>query len=86
MILPRTKPLSHLLNRTKYGFGINSNNQEIQRLNHLSYINDIKLCAATNSKLQELLRLTQTFSRDIKKVFGVEKCKTLSIAKMASVV
>jgi hypothetical protein len=32
-------------------------------------------------QLQELLRLTQTFSRDIKMVFGIENCKTLSIAK-----
>jgi len=28
-------PLSYVLNRTNYGFGINYNNQEIQRLNHL---------------------------------------------------
>jgi len=41
----------------------------------------IKLYAATNNQLKELLRPTQTFSRDIKMVFGIEKCKTLSIAK-----
>ena len=50
-------------------------------MNHLIYMNDIKLNAATNSQLQELLRLTQTFSKDIKKVFGIEKCKTLRTAK-----
>jgi hypothetical protein len=44
-------------------------------------MDDIKLYAATNNQLQELLRLTQTFSQDIKMVFGIEKCKTLSIAK-----
>ena len=27
------------------------------------------------------LRLTQTFSRDVKMAFGIEKCKTVSIAK-----
>jgi len=75
-------PLSHLLNRTNYGFGMHSDNQEIQRLNHLVYMNDIKLNSATNSKLKELLRLTETFSRDIKMVFGIEKSKTLSIAKV----
>jgi hypothetical protein len=63
-------PLCYLLNRTNYGFGINSNNQETQRLNHLLYVDDIKLYAATNNELQELLQLTQTFSRD-----GIEKCK-----------
>jgi len=50
-------------------------------LNHLLYVDHIKLHAATNNQLQELLWLTQTFSRDIKMVFGIEKCKTLSIAK-----
>jgi len=53
----------------------------MQQLNHLLYTDDIKLYAATNTQLQELLRLTQTFSRDIKMVFGIEKCKTLCIAK-----
>ena len=38
-------------------------------------MDDIKLYAATNNQLQELLQLTHTFSRDIKKVFGIEKCK-----------
>ena len=53
----------------------------MQRLNHLLYMDDIKLYAATNNQLQELLRLTQPFLRDIKMVFGIEKCKTLCIAK-----
>ena len=44
-------------------------------------MDDIKLYVATNNQLQELLRLTDTFSRDIKMVFGIEKCKTLCIAK-----
>ena len=74
-------PLSHLLNRTNYGFGTHSDNQEMQQLNHLLYMDDTKLYAATNNQLQELLRLTQTFSRDTKMVFGIVKCKTLCIAK-----
>jgi len=53
----------------------------MQRLNRLLYMDDIKPYAATNSQLQELLQLTKTFSRDIKMVFGIEKCKTLCIAK-----
>jgi hypothetical protein len=44
-------------------------------------MDDIKLHAAKNIQLQELLRLTQTFSRDIKMVFGTETCKILSTAK-----
>ena len=74
-------PLSYLLNRTNYGFGIHSGGQEMQQLNYLLYMDEIKLYAATNSQLQELLRLTRTFSRDIKMVFGIEKCKKLCIVK-----
>jgi hypothetical protein len=74
-------PLSYLLNRTNCGFGINSNNQETQRLNNLLYVDDIILYAATNNQLQELLQLAHTFSRDIGMTFGIEKCKTLSIVK-----
>jgi hypothetical protein len=44
-------------------------------------MDDIKLHAATNNQLRELLWLTQTFSRDIKMVYGIEKCKTLSIPR-----
>jgi hypothetical protein len=44
-------------------------------------MDDIMLYVAKNSQLQELLRHTQTFSRDIKMVFGIEMCKALSIAK-----
>ena len=74
-------PLFYLLNRTNCGFGIHSGNQEMQRLNGILYMDDIELYAAPSSQLQELLRLTQTCSRDIKMVFGLEKCKTLCIAK-----
>jgi hypothetical protein len=44
-------------------------------------MDDIKLYAATNNQIQGRLQLTKTFSRDIKMSFGIEKCKTLSIAK-----
>ena len=70
-----TNPPSHRLNIT------NCNNQEIQRSNHLLYMDDINLYAATDKQIQGLLQLTQTFSRDIKMSFGIEKCKTLRIAK-----
>ena len=37
-------------------------------------MDDIKLYAATNNQLKELW-LTETFSRDIKMVFGIENAK-----------
>jgi hypothetical protein len=44
-------------------------------------MDDIKLYAATNNQLKELPRLTVTFSRDIKMVFGIEKCKIFKYCK-----
>jgi hypothetical protein len=78
---PALNPLFCLLNRKNYGFGINSNNQEMQRLTHLLCMDDIKLYAATDNQLQGLLQLIQTFSRDIKMSFEIQNCKTLSTAK-----
>ena len=81
IIIIMINPLSYLLSIKSYGFGIHSDNQEMQRLNHLLYMDYIKIYAATNNQLQGLLLLNQTFSRDIKMVFGIGKCKTLCIAK-----
>ena len=42
MVLPCTEP-PFSLNRTNYGFGLHFDNQKIQRLNHLIYMDDINL-------------------------------------------
>jgi len=60
---------------------LKNNNNNNNNNNNLLYMDDIKLYEATNNQLQELLWLIQTFSRDIKMLFGIEKCKTLCIAK-----
>jgi len=72
MVLPCTESL---LNRTNYGFGIHPYNQKIQRLNDLIYMDDIKLYAATNSQLKELLRLTETFQETLKCYLGFKNAK-----------
>jgi len=43
--------------------------------------NTNKLYAATYNQLQKLLQLNQTFSRDIKMVFGIEKFKTFILQR-----
>ena len=70
-----------MLNKTNCGFGVHCGNREMQRQNHLLHTDAIKMYASTPNQLQELLWLTHTFSRDIKMAFGIEKCKTLYIAK-----
>ena len=59
IIIIITNPLSYLLNRTNYGFGIHSDNQEMQRLNHLLYMDDVKLYGATNKNFYSPLTLFQ---------------------------
>lgn len=68
-------PLSNMLNDTKYGISITQN----QKLNHLLYMDDIKLYASTDHQLTTLNNLTAKFSEDIHMEFGVDKCKTLAI-------
>ena len=75
------KHLSYLLKRTKHVFGIHCCKQETQRLNHLLYMDDIELYAATHNQLQELLRLTHTFSRDNKSYFGLKSAKYFALQR-----
>ena len=67
--------ISYLLKRTNCSFDIHFGNQEMKRLYHLLYMDNIKLHVATKNQLQEILRLTQTFSRDIKWYLGLKSAK-----------
>ena len=44
-------------------------------------MDDIKLYAATETQLKELLKITDTFTSDINMEFGINKCKLLHINK-----
>ena len=67
-------PFSYLLNRTNYGFGIHSGNQEMQRLNHLLYIDYIKLYAATINYKNFYSPLT-LFQETLKWYLGLKSAK-----------
>ena len=74
-------PLSAILNDTKHGFHIRNNRQTQYILNHLMYMDDIKLYASTKTQLNSLLNATEKFTTDIKMEFGIAKCKTTHIEK-----
>ena len=59
-------PLSSRLNLTKYGFAIKNNKKEVARVNHLLYMDDLKLLGAIANQLQQMLRIVEEFSNDIK--------------------
>jgi hypothetical protein len=44
-------PLTNLLNSTGYGFNIRHNNTTLSKLNHLLYMDDIKLYASKKNHI-----------------------------------
>ena len=65
-------PISHILNSSNNGYNISKPSQH--KITHLLYMDDLKLYASTNQQLDNLIRLTETFSTDIGMAFGTEKC------------
>lgn len=72
-------PLSFMLNSSKYGYVIQKDGKA--KITHLLYMDDIKLYGASRHQLNYLLKITETFSKDINMKFGISKCKINSILK-----
>ena len=72
-------PLTNMLNRTKIGVRIS--NQNHTRINHLLYMDDMKIYANGTENMKRLLTLIQTFSMDINMSLNLNKCATLTINK-----
>ena len=62
-------PLSNLLNTTDLGYTVYR-----ERLNHLFYMDDLKLYAKNDGDLEGLLHTVKMFSDDINMQFGLDKC------------
>ncbi|CAG4967973.1 unnamed protein product [Parnassius apollo] len=54
-------------------------NKEEKKLSHLLYMDDLKLYATTQDELDQLVILTEKFSRDIGMEFGIDKCNINSV-------
>lgn len=74
-------PLSSMLNATKYGFKVTADRNISCIISHLLYMDDIKIYAANQQQMRQLLEIIQKFSNDIHMEFGLNKCKTLNIEK-----
>ncbi|XP_052748657.1 uncharacterized protein LOC128200179 [Galleria mellonella] len=77
-------PLSNILNSTQLGFhiqdkSINGHPEPNETINHLLYMDDIKLYASSENDLIQLATLTEQFTKDIKMEFGIDKCRINSI-------
>ena len=67
-------PLNHILRKCTAGYKL-SRSQE--KINHLMYIDDIKLFAKNEKELETLIHVVRIYSQDIGMKFGIEKCATL---------
>nr|CAH7741666.1 unnamed protein product [Callosobruchus chinensis] len=74
-------PLSNTLSNTDHGFNIRHQKVNQHKINHLLYMDDIKLYAATEVQLRELLRITEVCTSDVRMEFGMSKCEALHINK-----
>lgn len=70
-------PLSKLLESSTMGYKIEKDDSF--KLNHLLYMDDLKLFAKSKRHLQSLITTTKIFSDDIKMKFGTEKCSTVFV-------
>ena len=67
-------PLNHILRKCITGY-ILSRSQE--NINHLMYMDDIKLFAKNEKELETLIHAIRIYSLDIGMEFGIEKCTML---------
>ena len=67
-------PLNHILRKCTAGYKL-SRSQE--KVNHLMYMEDIKLFAKYEKELKTLIHTIRISSQDIGMEFGIEKCALL---------
>ena len=67
-------PLNHILRKCTAGYQL-SRSQE--KIDHLMYMDDIKLFAKNKKELETLIHTVRIYSQDIRMEFGIEKCALL---------
>ena len=73
-------PLSNLLNATEFGYDMNK-----ERVNHMLYMDDLKLYSKNDKQLEGLLNTVKIFSDDIEKQFGLDKCASFKKGKLTKI-
>lgn len=67
-------PLTDMLNTSGLGYKTLG-----KTVNHLLYMDDLKLFAPSMNQMKKLLDITKVFSKDIKMEFGIDKCALVAI-------
>ena len=69
--------LSIILNKTDLEYETSRN----QKLNHLLFMDDLKLYAKSERELNFLFQIVRTFSDDVGMIFGLDKCAVLVLKR-----
>lgn len=72
-------PLSWLLKRSGLGYRINTN--DLNLISHLLFMDDLKLYAANDTHLNDMINIVKKFSDDIRMAFGFDKCNKLTVKR-----
>ena len=67
--------LKHVPRKCTAGYKLRSQ----EKINHLMYIDDVKLFAKIEKELETLIHVVRIYSQDIGMEFGIEKCAMLVI-------
>ena len=67
-------PLNHILRKCTAGYKLSISQEKI---NHLMYMDDIKLFAKNEEELETLIHTVRIYSQDIGMESGIEKCALL---------
>ena len=75
-------PLSRLLNNMNTGYNIYKRNDRRRYLvNHLLYMDDLKLYNSNQKDLKKQIELVYKYSRDIGMEFGLDKCAKINVIR-----
>ena len=62
-------PLTHVLRKAKARYTLGG-----EKINHLLFMDDLKLYGKSENKIKRLVSTAEVFSRDIGMEFGIKKC------------
>ena len=76
-------PLSKILKQHDIGYDLSRGRSKKDKkiVNHLLFMDDLKLYADSDQKLSQLINAVRTFSDDINMKFGLDKCSKCTIRK-----
>lgn len=69
--------LSNMINREGLGYAVDDKNV----VNHLLYMDDLKIFAKNEDQLRQTMHIIKTFSDDVKMDFGLDKCGTVVVKR-----